>query len=573
MKNKFRIGRLSNILAGFLIVALGLLSPAGALAHPPGITERVSVSSAGTEGNQQSERSAMSADGRFVVFVSLADNLVPGDTSNESDIFVHDRLTGTTERVSVSSREEQANGDSSFLGFFQTPAISANGRFVAFASTATNLVARDTNNAEDIFVRDRLMGTTERASVSSNGGQANSDSFFASITADGRFVAFASFADNLVVGDTNFTDDVFVRDRQAGTTERVSVSSAGVEGNSASDNSAISADGRFVAFESFASNLVPGDVEDNALDIYLRDRLTGSTEGVSLVPTGPSGIVQHSTSPAISADGRFVAFDSTETNLVAGDTNSRRDIFLRDRQTPTGTLERVSLTDADGESNEDSFTPGISADGRFVVFGSRASNLVSDDTNQANDIFVRDRVDGITVRDSVSTAGAEGELFRGSFTPSISADGQVVAFQSDAGLVPGDIGFPTDVYVHDERPSIDLSVTKSDSPDPVRRNRDLTYTIVVTNNGTSSDPASLTDLLPADVRFVSATSTTGSCTQAGTTVTCDLGTLSAGASATVTIVVKPMTLGTITNTAQVTGLQPDPDSSNNTDTETTTVTR
>ena len=564
--------RFTAINAVFLVLALVLaMSPASvALAHPPGITARVSVSSGGTEGNQQSERSAVSGDGRFVVFVSLADNLVPGDTNNEADIFVHDRLTGTTERVSVSSREEQANGDSSFLGFFQTPAISADGRFVAFASFATNLVARDTNNAEDIFVRDRLNGTTERASVTGNGGQANADSSFASISADGRFVAFGSFADNLVAGDTNFTSDVFVRDRQAGTTERVSVSSSGEEGNSASDGNAISADGRFVAFESFAANLVPGDTEDNAVDIFLRDRLTGTTEGVSLIPAGSSGILQHSTSPAISADGRFVAFDSTETNLVPGDTNSRRDIFVRDRQ--TGSLERVSLTDAEGESNEDSFTSGISDDGRFIVFGSLASNLVSDDTNQASDIFVRDRMAGTTVRDSVSTAGVEGDLFADSFTPGISADGLVIAFHSEATLAPGGTAF-TDVYVHDERPATDLSVTKSDSPDPVRRNRDLTYTIVVTNSGTSADPASLTDLLPANVHFVSATSTTGSCAQAGTTVTCDLGTLSAGASATVTIVVKPMTIGTITNTAQVTGLQPDPDSSNNTDTETTTVTR
>ena len=570
MKSKFRIRRLSNILAAFLIVALGLLAPAGALAHAPGVTERVSVSSAGTDGNQQSERSAVSADGRFVVFVSLADNLVPGDTNNEADIFVHDRLTGTTERVSVSSREEQANGDSSFLGLFQEPAISGDGRFVAFASTATNLVARDTNNAEDIFVRDRLNGTTERVSLTGSGGQANADSSFASISADGQFVAFGSFADNLVAGDTNFTSDVFVRDRLNGTTERVSVSSAGAEGNSASDGNAISADGRFVAFESFAFNLVPGDTDDAAVDIFLRDRQNGTTEGVSLVPAGSSGLVQHSTSPAISADGRFVAFDSTESNLVPGDTNGRRDIFVRDRQ--TGILERVSLTDADGESNEDSFTPDISADGRFVVFGSLASNLVAGDTNQASDIFVRDRVAGTTVRDSVSTAGAEGDLFADSFTPSTSADGQVVAFHSEAALAPGGTAF-TDVYVHDERLPTDLSVTKSDSPDPVRRNRDLTYIIVVMNNGASADPASLTDLLPASVRFVSATSTTGSCAQVGTTVTCDLGTLGAGASATVTIVVKPMTIGTITNTAQVTGLQPDPNQANNTDTETTMVTR
>src|SRR6266511_3076826 len=237
---------LVTITAVFLVLALVLvMSPASvALAHPPGITTRVSVSSGGTEGNQQSERSAVSGDGRFVVFVSLADNLVPGDTNNEADIFVHDRLTGTTERVSVSSKEEQANGDSSFLGLFQEPAISADGRFVAFASTATNLVAHDTNNAEDIFVRDRLMGTTERVSLTGSGGQANADSSFASISADGQFVAFGSFADNLVAGDTNFTSDVFVRDRLNGTTERVSVRSARAEGHRASEGNAIRADCR-----------------------------------------------------------------------------------------------------------------------------------------------------------------------------------------------------------------------------------------------------------------------------------------------------------------------------------------
>ena len=412
------------------------------------------------------------------------------------------------------------------------------------------------------------MGTTERASVTGNGGQANSDSSFASISADGRFVAFGSFADNLVPGDTNFTSDVFVRDRLNGTTQRVSVSSAGAEGNSASDRNAISADGRFVAFQSFAFNLTPGDTDDAAVDIFLRDRQTGTTEGVSLVPAGSSGLVQHSTSPAISPDGQFVAFDSSESNLVPGDANGRRDIFVRDRQ--TGTIELISVTSG-VQGDDDSFTPSLSADGRFIAFSSVAENLVAGDANFDNDIFVRDRLAGTTERASVSTSGAQTGFEEGSFTPSISADGQVIAFFSEGALVPEDPGFSVDVYVHDERSPADLSVTKSDSPDPVRRNRNLTYTIVVTNNGTSADPASLTDLLPADVRFVSATSTTGSCAQAGTTVTCDLGTLSAGASATVTIVVKPMTLGTITNTAQVTGLQPDPNLANNTDTEDTTV--
>src|SRR5438132_6140403 len=174
-------------------------------------TERVSVASDGTtEGNDASLGSALSADGRFVAFDSAATDLVAGDTNLVSDVFVHDRQTGTTERVSVASDGAQGNGSSGLLSFAFSPALSADGRFVAFVSFATNLVAGDTNGATDVFVHDRQTGTTERVSVASDGTQGNAASTGAALSADGRFVAFHSTATNLVADDTNGKTDVFV---------------------------------------------------------------------------------------------------------------------------------------------------------------------------------------------------------------------------------------------------------------------------------------------------------------------------------------------------------------------------
>jgi Tol biopolymer transport system component len=259
------------------IAAVGLLAGVLALLAPPagaGTTERVSVDSAGNEGNSFVQRNAsISADGRFVAFTSFATNLVPGDTNRRDDVFVRDRLTGTTELVSVDSAGNQGNRDSG------SPAISADGRFVAFHSVATNLVPGDTGNMTDVFVRDRLTGTTQRVSVDSAGTEGNGASVEPAISGDGRFVAFYSFATNLVPGDTNGDGDVFVHDRQTGTTERVSVDSAGNQGSAISDGFrkvSISADGRVVAFVSVATNLVPGDTNGGS-DAFVHDRQTGIT--------------------------------------------------------------------------------------------------------------------------------------------------------------------------------------------------------------------------------------------------------------------------------------------------------
>ena len=338
----------------------------------------VSVDSAGNLGNSGSYNPSISADGRFVAFTSLASNLVPGDTNNTYDIFVRDRLTNTTTRVSVDSAGNQGNNDSNF------PSISADGRFVAFTSLASNIVPGDTNNTGDIFVRDTLTNTTTLVSVDSAGNQGDSQSFTTSISADGRFVAFTSNSSNLVPGDTNRDSDIFVRDTLTNTTTLVSVDSAGNQADDFSYNPSFSADGRFVAFNSLASNLVPGD--NYSFDIFVRDRITNTTTRVSVDSAGNHQRNSSSGSPSISADGRFVAFTTNAFNLVPGDTNSSRDIFVRD--TLTNTTTNVSVDSAGNPGG--GRIPSISADGRFVAFYSTSSNLVPGDTNNTDDIFVVD---------------------------------------------------------------------------------------------------------------------------------------------------------------------------------------
>ena len=254
------------------IVVLVAVSAAGAGSAAAGgdragVTTRVSVSSAEAQGNQGSGGAsvpAISPNGRYVAFTATASNLVPGDTNDTFDVFVRDRAAGTTRRVSVSSNEAQANSYSE-----QEPAFSADGRYVTFTSDSANLVPGDTNSNPDVFVRDRAAGTTRRVSVSSNETQGNSLSSGQGISAGGGYVAFTSLASNLVRGDTNGSLDVFVRDLRAGTTRQVSVSSNGAQGDGISAGWAISADGRQVAFYSEASNLVPADT-NGFPDVFVR---------------------------------------------------------------------------------------------------------------------------------------------------------------------------------------------------------------------------------------------------------------------------------------------------------------
>jgi Tol biopolymer transport system component len=415
----------------------------------------VSVASDGTQANAASSGPSISGDGRFVAFSSFADNLVPGDTNGwvegvewyqVTDVFVHDRKTGVTERVSVASDGAQADHES------RGPSISGDGRFVAFSSYATNLVPDDTNGwteywwwpVADVFVHDRQTGVTERVSVASDGTQANDGSDHSSISRDGRFVAFESGASNLVPGDTNGWD-VFVHDRKTGVTERVSVASDGTQADGESGGPSISSDGRFVAFGSYASNLVPGDTNGwvqepdgdwgQVADVFVHDRQTGVTERVSVASDGTQAD-NGSGGPSISGDGRFVAFSSVASNLVPGDTNGWvqepdgdwgqvTDVFVHDRQ--TGVTERVSVASDGTQANNGSGGPSISGDGRLVAFGSGASNLLPGDTNEEGDVFVHDRLAGVTEMVSLDNITIE-SYGAGSHSPSISDDGKSVAF-------------------------------------------------------------------------------------------------------------------------------------------------
>ncbi|MGH2753976.1 MAG: hypothetical protein ACRDLB_06035 [Actinomycetota bacterium] len=399
-----------------------------------GETEIVSVTSEGTlpargcNGSAQgsARKPSLSDNGRFVAFISCFPDLVKGDGNDAWDVFVHDRKTGRTERVSVASDGTEADeGPSSSM-------ISGNGRFVAFQSGADDLVADDTNDLADIFVHDRKTGKTERVSVSSKGEEADSGTRNAapgwsacpSLSRDGRYVAFISGADNLVEGDTNAALDVFVRDRQTGKTERVSVSSSGTEGRVGQDSTVcwtgaydgrrISGDGRFVTFWSDASSLVPND--SKMMDVFVHDRQTGRTERVSVNRYGEEGseAVTFSRLSAIDGSGRYVAMESYSSfseidtgqifQIIEGD----NDVYLYDRLTGAMELSSVStggeqakrcvvagespfnrLQRADPEGSY-STSASVSDGGRMIAFTSCADNLTESDTNLAFDAFVHD---------------------------------------------------------------------------------------------------------------------------------------------------------------------------------------
>ncbi|NQU49632.1 MAG: PD40 domain-containing protein [Planctomycetes bacterium] len=420
-----------------LIILLPLLCPTLLFAQS---TERVSLDSNGVQGNQNSEYSAISADARFVAFDSMASNLVVGDTNATSDVFLHDRLTGETTRVSVDSSGVEGDQSSEFA------AISADGRYVAFASLATNLVPNDTNANWDVFVHDTLTGVTSRVSVDSSGLEATgvTGSFYPAISADGRFIAFASNAWNLVANDSNNSLDVFVHDQLTGETTRVSVDSAGFQGNFFSSEPSISANGRFVAFESWSWNLVPND-NNGAGDVFLHDRLSGATTRVSVDSTGIEGN-QASTAGALSADGQVIAFESKADNLVAADTNSQDDIFVHDLN--TGQTTRVSVGNGNVEGNSFSYLPSISADGQIVCFDSRADNLVPNDLNGNFDVFLHDLETGLTTVVSVDPSGVVSDFY--SYGSSMSADGRFISFTSaSSNLVAGDTGWLRDIFVRD----------------------------------------------------------------------------------------------------------------------------
>jgi Tol biopolymer transport system component len=425
-----------------LVACLAVLAAlAGvALAAPAATTKRSSVSTSGAQGNGSSVGPGISPDGRLVAFTSVSSNLVSGDTNGTSDVFIRDRQTHKTARVSVSSTGAQGDGASSAY----PPTISSDGRYVTFTSDATNLVSGDTNGASDVFVRDLKLHKTKRVSVSSTGAQGGGPSETPIISGDGGSVIFGSGATNLVAGDTNGQQDIFVRNLKTHKTTRVSVSSSGAQADGGNFAPSISADGHLVGFGSDATNLVSGDSNANP-DIFIRDLKTHETRLVSVSSSGVRGN-SGSSDPSVSADGRYVGFQSFSTNLVGGDTNGDRDVFLRDLKAHK--TKRLSVSSSGAQANGPSFfvDPSVSAHGEFVVFVSGATNLVPGDTNATGDDFIRDVANHKTRRVNVSSTGGQSNSY--SLDASITSDGRFVAFQSSASnLVTGDTNGQDDIFV------------------------------------------------------------------------------------------------------------------------------
>lgn len=416
-------------------------------------TELVSVPVAGLSGVGASTNARVSADGRYVAFQSSASNLVTGDNNARADIFLRDRSNGTILRVNVLSDGTQANSPSA------SPSVSADGGFVAFSSFASNLVGNDADGSSDVFVWDRDAGAIELISVAIDGSAGNGPSDLPSISENGRYVAFQSSASNLVENDDDAYPDVFVRDRQTDTTVRVTVAAPGGGSPGESGWPSISADGSLVAFRSYASNLVPGDT-NGTYDVFVAHWQNGEIKRVSVSSDGDqaSGRSEY---PTISADGRLVAFQSGAANLVADDANGMTDIFVHDLS--AGTTERVSLSSDGGDANGNSERPSLSGDGKLIAFQSGASDLVAGDSNNTTDVFVRDLERGTSRIASLSADGTQAN--QAATFPDLAADGTVVAFESSAGnLVPGDTNGRADVFVRaldqDTKPpvtAVDLS--------------------------------------------------------------------------------------------------------------------
>jgi len=460
------------------------LPPASNVDWGPAGTTSIVAKAATGGGN--AFRPWMSADGRYLVFDSDGKRVMPGvvDTKFVRDVYLYDRVTGAMERISVGPNGARANvpeadsqgrcgtNQANPCGS-QRPTISADGRYVAFWSSADNLVPGDTNGHADTFLRDRQTGTTILLSKGYQGAQADGDSKRPIVSRDGQYVAFESAAANLVPpqtcsggllglgqtctgGDNNKADDIFLYKVATGELTMVSTASNGTQGNGASDRASLSGDGQKILFQSDATNLVSGD-NNQATDIFMKDLGSGQT---TLVSTNAAGVQSDkaSDSPSISADGRWVSFDTKATNFNPADAGGDTDIYVKDLQ--TGAIDQASVQTGGGQAtgtNGSSVVGAdstISADGRFVAFWSDASTLVPGDTNGSScttppctDVFVHDRQTNTTTR-MTSTNGVQGD--GDSYSPALSMDGRFVAWDSKATTLDTSGGGANneDIFVH-----------------------------------------------------------------------------------------------------------------------------
>lgn len=422
--------------------SLGVLLAVGLGIAPTALsqTTRVSVSTGGVQANAECTHPAVSADGRFVAFASTATNLAPGATTGSRQIYRHDRLSGITVLVSQSTAGQAAAANCNSLS------ISADGRYIAFHTTASNLIPGDINNANDVFLRDVFLGLTSRVSLANGGAEGNGASINPSISDDGTVIAFNSSASNLVAGDTNGAADIFVRNLTTGVTTRATIGPGGVQTTGLSGGPMLSGNGQIVAFASTANNLVAVDT-NTARDVFVRDLTAGVTERVSVATGGGQANGASGTDFSISRDGRFVAFQTSATNLDLLDPNSQDDIYVRDRQANLTTLEAVN--GAGQHANGVSTLGRISGDGITIAFSSDANNLVTPEPNPWTDVFVRNRVTGQISRATGSTTGTS-STSGSTYLSGLSYDGRYVVFESTAtDLVSGDTNGVRDIFVTD----------------------------------------------------------------------------------------------------------------------------
>ncbi|HAP41383.1 MAG TPA: hypothetical protein DCQ94_16740, partial [Nitrospira sp.] len=404
----------------------------------------VSTTALGVQANHHSRNAQLSADGRHVVFESGASNLVAGDTNSSWDIFIKDTQTGAIRRASTNSSGVEGNGPSYNARF------SPDGGRVVFDSTASNLVQRDTNSASDIFVKDMTSGATQRVSTNAKGTQGNAGSHDALFSPDGRQVAFESDAHNLSTGNQFRYNDVFLKNLATGAVEVVSINRAATVQDfyTINANPDLSSNGRYAVFHSTAKNLVPG-LFTFAGGVFVKDLRTGAVRCASTNMAGDPAD-EPCSGGKISGNGRYVVFESSASNLVAGDTNQDSDIFVKDMQ--TGAIQRVSTSAAGGQAEDSSHRPSISVDGRYVVFDSTAGNLVAGDTHFAydspSDIFVKDLQTGAIRSVSTNASGGHPITMDGSSNARFSADGRYIVFESSDGsrLLTGDGNGVTDIF-------------------------------------------------------------------------------------------------------------------------------
>lgn len=435
------------------------------------INTRVSVDNNGSQANRDSQFSSISEDGRYVSFKSDATNLVAGDTNNFSDIFVRDMVTNVTTRVSVSSEGAQANGLST------EPEISNDGRYVVFTSNASNLVANpDNNGTHDVFLHDRIEKTTELISVTPTGTAGLAHSTKGDVSKNGRYIVFKSFANNLVPGDT-VTPDIFIRDRELENTKKITAAPDGQLSNDDSNNAVVNCDGTVVAFSSRASNLSPNDVNAKFDVFYIN--LAGDKKLHNIT----SGANEASVVESISCDGNSISFISYANNIIANDSNNRSDIFVHD--IPNSATERVSVASNGAQGISDSYNSSISNDGRYITFGSNSDNFGIQSVNGMSNVYKHDRRTRITVQISVSTIYRY--TFRNSTDADISGDGRHITFTSwDNSLIVGDTNEKADIFVN--RPLDTATPVVTGVPDRTT-NTNGWYNKDVTIDWRSEDPS------------------------------------------------------------------------------------